>query len=278
MDLYYTNDSAIKGISAKHRKMLAGLSQAFSRPFSVKEATELLGIKRKDMRRLLAYWASRGWLSRVRRGIYITVPFDAKNPSERREDPWVIAASLYSPCYIGGWSACEHWDLTEQIFASIVVFTNKQIRKRTDTIQKTSFIFRYIPTSKMFGLKPAWRQNNKVYVSDIERTLVDILNEPKLGGGIRHISEMVHSYFLLKERNENNLLDYIGKINNKTISKRLGYIIEALGINAPRITEFCLKNISAGYSKLDPSIKSDGPLTRRWNLNINASINSKEVQ
>ena len=38
------------------------------------------------------------------------------NISSSLEDPLVIAEKLFSPCYVGGWSAAEYWGITEQIF------------------------------------------------------------------------------------------------------------------------------------------------------------------
>ena len=63
---------------------------------------------------------------RVCRGLYAPIPLDAISPSEWREDPWVIAVKLFGPdYYIGGWTACEHWSFTEQIFMDTVVVTTR---------------------------------------------------------------------------------------------------------------------------------------------------------
>ena len=40
------------------------------------------------------------------------------------EDPWILVPALFDPAYIGGRTAAEHWDLTEQIFRDIVVYTH----------------------------------------------------------------------------------------------------------------------------------------------------------
>lgn len=54
--------------------------------------------------------------------------------------------------------------------------------------------------------------------------------------------------------------------------KRLGYLIETLSIDASETLTFCLDNVSAGYSKLDPSAAAKGRLLRRWNLEVNIDI------
>ena len=35
------------------------------------------------------------------------------------QDPWILVPALFAPAYIGGRTAAEHWDLTEQIFRDI---------------------------------------------------------------------------------------------------------------------------------------------------------------
>jgi len=71
----------------------------------------------------MARLANKGWLSRVRRGLYVPVPIESATTDPALQDPWLIAQKLYAPCYIGGWSAAEHWQLTEQVFQRIVVMT-----------------------------------------------------------------------------------------------------------------------------------------------------------
>lgn len=260
------------GISEKNRKLLDILNRSISGPFTASEASKIIELSLESTRKLLGYWAKKGWLSRVRRGLYITVPLGTINPQEFREDPWIVALRIYSPCYIGGWSAAEYWDLTDQIFKDIVVFTSYKFRKRYTEIQGTTFILNLIDKKMTFGLKSIWRKTFKVNVSDPSRTIVDILNITSNGGGIRHVSEIVKNYFDSAHRDDDLILDYIEKVGNKTIYKRLGYIIEALKTDAPRLHESCRKNISRGYSILDPDIKFEGKILRKWNLRINVNL------
>ena len=269
----YTKSGQIGGISEAHRRLLARLHWVGSEPFTVLEAAEAMGVDRTRAARLLAHWASRGWLSRVRRGLYITVPLGARDPSSRREDPWIVAMKLFHAAYIGGWSACEHWGLTEQIFADVVVFTTRRIRTRRQKVQDTKFILRTVPEDRLWGTTPVWRRNSKVLISDPSRTLADILNESGIGGGMRHVAEILENYFAGEHRADMLLVDYISRLRNRTVCKRLGFLLEALGIEAQEILEYCRAHISAGYSKLDPGIATRGRLLRRWNLELNININ-----
>ncbi|NQT94499.1 MAG: type IV toxin-antitoxin system AbiEi family antitoxin domain-containing protein, partial [Lentisphaerae bacterium] len=86
----YTRDD-VSGISKDHRELLSRLHRDHPAPFSIDDATTTLGFPRPKVRSLLRYWCARGWLSRIRRGIYITVPLNASSPSEWGEDPWIVA-------------------------------------------------------------------------------------------------------------------------------------------------------------------------------------------
>jgi predicted transcriptional regulator of viral defense system len=211
----------------------------------------------------------------VRRGLYITVPLAAKNPSSQREDPWIVAMSLYAPGYIGGWSACEHWGFTEQIFTDVVMYTTRHVRTRKQQVQDTSFILRVVTKGKMWGTAPVWRSQTKVLVSDPARTLADILDEPRVGGGMRQVAEVVHSYFTSEHRDDRRLLAYVRRLGNRTICKRLGFLVETLGVEAPAIMTYCQSHLSAGYSKLDPTVTARGRLTRRWNLEVNVHLGTR---
>ena len=179
-----TTTVAPKGISERNRRLLTALYRSSTGPFFVREAAAALSFTMPRTHRFLAYLAERGWLLRVCRGLYAPIPLDAIDPSAWREDPWVIASKLFGPhCYVGGWTACEHWDLTEQIFRETVVVTTKRVRGKEADIQGFPFRIRRTTPRKAFGTKAAWQDQTRVYVSDPSRTVIDVLDDPTLGGG-----------------------------------------------------------------------------------------------
>lgn len=254
------------------------LYRSVTGPFSVLEAATALSFTVARTQRFLAYLADRGWLARVQRGLYLPVPLDAIEPGEWREDPWIIASRVFGPsCYIGGWTACEHWDLTEQIFLETVVFTTRRVRNREAQIQGFSFRIKRTAQWKTFGTRPVWRNQNRMDISDPSRTVTDVLDDPSLGGGIRHVSGVVTTYFESEHRNDTLLENYIRQVGNRTGFKRLGYLVETLGIHAPALLQACKRGASSGVSLLDPSLPNEGPVLRRWNLRVNSTIPQESV-
>lgn len=260
------------GISGKNRELLNILYKEAKGPFNSAFVTKVLNVKKLKAKNLLNAWVKRNWLVRIRKGLYSIVPLGGMRPDAGREDTWVVAQAVFSPCYIGGWSACEYWGFTEQIFNNIIVYTTKRIDAAKKTIQGANYLIKFIKKDKYFGLKPVWKDQIKIMVSDPARTVIDLLNDPKSGGGIRNVILMVKEYFSSKERNDNSLVEYLSKFGNRTIYKRLGYIIEISKIDASSVLETCERNISSGFSKLDPSLAKKGRTIKKWNLIINSSL------
>jgi predicted transcriptional regulator of viral defense system len=240
--------------------------------FDVAEASRVLDMEHGETSRLLVYLARRGWLSRVRRGLYVAVPLDARRSGEWVEDPWVVAERIFSPCYIGGWSACAHWDLTEQVFRTLLVVTARRVRHRDIEIQGIPFHLTVRGEDLLFGTVPVWRGQNRVAVSDPSRTIVDVLDDPTLGGGIRTVADVLHEYLRSEHRDDQLLVNYGDRLGNRAVFKRLGYLLESSGIDAPELEQACLEHRSSGLVALDPSVKAPGRIVRRWGLRINVAL------
>lgn len=264
--------SSAGGIGPRYRAHLAALSRAFDGPFTAADAAEVLAVDGAKASRITGYLASRGWLARVRRGLYVPVPLEATTPGEWRADPWLVAARVFEPCYIGGWSACEHWGLTEQLFREVLVVTARPQRRSAVRLQGADFHVVGRQRTALFGTRPVWRGRERVEVSDPSRTVVDVLDDPAIGGGIRHAADVVVEYFTGEHRNDDRLLAYVERLGNRTVFKRLGYLLEAVEIDAAELIKVCFERKSAGISPLDPSIESKGKITRRWNLRVNAKV------
>ncbi len=263
------------GISRENRRVLEALHRRTRGPFGPADAADHLGLELDRASTLLRYLARRGWLSRVRRGLYVPVPLESHRSGEWHEDPWIVANTVFEPCYIGGWSAAEHWSLTDQIFRELIIFSARRVRHRSVEIQGTPMRVKVIAPTKMFGTTPVWRGQLRVAVSDPSRTIVDILDDPKVGGGIRHVAEVLEEYFAGELRADDHLLSYVDRLGNRTVFKRLGYLLETLEIEAPELVRACLERQSSGITALDPAVHASGRVTRRWNLRVNVSLDRK---
>jgi predicted transcriptional regulator of viral defense system len=175
-----------RGINAENLTKLDLLNRKFQSPFSVEEAGEVLEMSPLPVRRLLARFAAQGWLTRLRRDAYRTVPMGATNPAEIREDPWLVADHAFSPCYFGGWTACEHWGLTEQLFRDVIVVTGRRVRYREVMIQDTKYLLHVRQEKAFFGLRLSRLQaHNTCFYRVIKTTRCISKTTPKRQIGVR---------------------------------------------------------------------------------------------
>jgi predicted transcriptional regulator of viral defense system len=207
-----------------------------------------------------------GWLRRVGRGAYVAASMDTLDAERVLDDAWVLVPALFAPAYIGGRTAAEHWDLTEQIFKDVVVMTSQAVRQKRQVRHGVQFVLKHIDQRKLFGTKTVWRRQTRVPVSDVHRTVVDILDDPAVGGGIQHVADCLNTYLRRPDRDDERLLDYATQLNNGAVFKRLGFLAERQP-GTGHLIEACLGHLSGGHAKLDPAL--DCPRTvAKWRLRI----------
>jgi len=204
--------------------------------------------------------------------MYVPVPLEAAESGQWREDSWLIAVKLFPDGYIGGWSACEHWELTDQLFRTVVVYTAKRVNRREIEFAGMDLRVKVIRRERLFGTRTVWRGRVPVQVSDPARTIVDILDDPALGGGIRQVADMVEEFIAGEHRDEELLIEYGDRLGNRTVFKRLGYLLEARDVSAPALVAAARDRISAGITALDPSAPPGGRILTRWNLRLNVAV------
>ncbi len=265
-----------KGVSSEARSGLARLTARGTRFVTADAAAGTLGIDKASATLKLNRWASAGWLRRVRRGLYIPIPVDAEDPARWTEDPLILADEVWRPCYITGWTAANHWALTDQVFRTTVVKTTARIRKRTDRLLEHEYLLAHAREGELaWGLATVWSSDRKLRMADPARTIVDILDDPRLGGGIRHVAEMLSVF--LESHDSMTLIDYGDRTGNRAIFKRLAYLLWSSRANAPDLEAACRNRKSAGMPLLDPSAPVTGPYSRHWGLRLNVTIRPEDV-
>jgi predicted transcriptional regulator of viral defense system len=144
------------------------------------------------------------------------------------------------------------------------VYTGKPVRQTNQTIQDVQFVVRHVDSHLIFGMTPSWHGRTKVQISDVHRTIVDILDEPAAGGGIRHVNDCLLAYFERPDANPEMLVTYAERHGNGAIFKRLGFLTER--VKGPEtLIQACAERLTTGNVRLDPGLESFR-LLRRWRL------------
>lgn len=256
----------LAGIGKTDRERIATILRGTKGTISVDEAGRILDVASMNAAKMLARWTKSGWMARIRRGLYVPIPLESRTTDVVLEDSWLVADRLFAPCYIGGWSAAEYLDLTEQIFNTVIVMTVKKPRDRRPVIKGTSFMVRAVSEKAMFGLKSVWRGPVKISISNPARTILDMLADPFLGGGIRSVKDMFVNYLQSENKNLEQLIEYGKLLGNGAVFKRLGFLLEITVPGEMKIIEQCRNNLTSGNAKLDPKLNNNKLITcwRLW--------------
>jgi predicted transcriptional regulator of viral defense system len=246
------------------RAQLSALVAGSGDVIRIDDAVNILEFSRIEAAKQLSRWMAQGWLRRVGRGAYVPAPIDSLANEQVLSDPWVLVPALFSPAYIGGRTAAEHWDLTEQISNDIVVMTAQPVRSKSQVRHGARFTLKHIQGEKIFGTKTVWRGQTKVAVSDIHRTIIDMLDDPASGGGIQHVSDCLGAYFRRPDRDDSKLIEFAERLKNGAVFKRLGFLAERFPEGQALVTS-CLARLTTGNAKLDPTLNAPR-LISKWRL------------
>lgn len=265
----YTKLSPV-GLGKLERQRLSAILRKTQATISVAEAADILGFSRAKAGKLLAMYANKGWLMRIYSGVYIPVPLESPTTNIVPEDPFIIAEKLFAPCYITGWSAAEHWGMTDQLYQSVIVMTQRQQKNYQPVIKDTEYLLHLAKSSHFFGLRRVWRNNVKVHIADPARMIIDIMNNPALGSGMRTSVDILKNYFNSKEKSVDLLISYLRELKNGAVYKRLGFLIEKYYLEEKLLINECQARLTAGNTKLDSTLDCN-KLVTKWRLWVPAN-------
>ena len=254
-------------LSKTESTLLASLAERGRNILTLKDVTSTLDIQYENAKVIANRLVKKKWLIQIARGTYIIVPLEAGVKSQHTEHGFVIASHLVEPYYIGYWSALNYHGLSEQVPSVIFVVSSK--RRKDRTILDTRFRFITIKKSKIFELIEVTISNSTVKISDVEKTIADCLDHPEYCGGLEEIAKAL--FFDHRELDMEKIIKNAEKMGNKTIIKRLGYLLDLFNYHE---YEHLFKDvtITQGYPKLDPKLLKKGTYNDRWKLQINLDI------
>jgi predicted transcriptional regulator of viral defense system len=264
------------GLSSRERNLLGTLRRDGVTIVDNKTLISRFSLSQPSANQTLLRLEQKGWLHRVQRGVYVIVDISSVSPKNSLEEPMVIAMDLFQPCYLGGWTAAEHWGLTEQIFNTILIYSTSYQRISEKVVGGVKFVVCRIQKKNFFGTEIEWSSNHKLEFSDRHRTILDILNNPENGGGAIHTIEICKSYFTSAKANSEVLISYATRISKGAIFKRLGFLAERLTPKNKKLISFCLQNITKGISRFDPTGPKKGAISTKWNLQLNIPLGDLE--
>lgn len=256
------------GISNREAILLSMLAKEGKSIIGYKDVLNSIDASYVNARKIVERLCRKKWLIPVTRGKYLISPLRAGVESEFTEHEFVIASHLASKkaYYIAYWTALNHYGYTEQTPFTTFIATTSRIPNIN--VHGVDYRFVTINKSKFFGTRNHFINNNKIVISDKEKTLVDALDHPEYCGGISEVAKC-----LWNAKNEisfEKIINYAKKMQNTTIIKRLGYLIDILEIEISALNYHKMQNsIGKGRSWLDPGSSKKRKSHLKWKLFVN---------
>lgn len=215
-----------------------------------------------------------GKLIRIKRSLYCMRPIGVAMKDGFPPYNWFLIAKKILEDklhYFSHYSAMHLHGMTGESIQTIFVSLQNQVH-----LPPTLKIpVRYVIAGKraFWGLEQKWITNEeKINVSDLERTILDALDRLDLSGGIMEAARgiaLVH-----KKINTSRLIEYSRKFHSVAAVKRLGFLMESLSIDSPEAIRALLRITSQypSYALLDPTLDKKGSYLHRWRLIINFDV------
>ena len=129
-------------------------------------------------------------------------------------------------------------------------------------IENLEFQFYKVPFN---GGVVEYNNVSKIRVTDLERTIVDCLDKTLLCGGLE---EVYQALVMIKNADENKLLDYLEKYNKKILYKKAGYLFSLIKPKylTKKFYNTCEKKISSFNDDIRENKKSDFVYDKKWRI------------
>ncbi len=165
-------------------------------------------------------------------------------------------------------------EVGEGDFNAMRIIYNKQLLKLFVATPKRQvvpyemrdkLVFVFVTERLTWGIKDEWMTSNeRVRISDREKTIIDALTHPEYCGGI---TEVAKGIWLMREKIKyKKLQDYIKKHNKNVVAKRLGYILEIFDIKQPELITQLKEYVKERSDKFDPNLSEKRMDKNKWRL------------
>lgn len=117
-----------------------------------------------------------------------------------------------------------------------------------------------------FGVAVGYSLGLPIYVTDVERTLLDGLRMPGKCGGI---AKVFHAWRAADGMDVGRLIEYADRFDLQVLRQRVGYLLEKLDRGDPRLDAWRDRLQRGGSVKLVASGEYSETYSPRWNLSLN---------
>ena len=214
---------------------------------------------RESAHSIIEFYKKKKLIESIRRDLYVAISLETKQPVASR---FVIASSITSDAYVSYHSAFEYHGLANQVYYEVYVSTTNRFRE----FEHDGIIYRYFTSPFEDGVVS---NNDGVRVTDLERTVIDGINDSdKIGG----LEELLRCIEIIPFLDSDKLIIYLQKYDKEILYQKVGYILEHYK-NELKLTDaffkLCEKKVPKTNRFLYANIKNETRiLSKKWSLYV----------
>lgn len=257
-------------LSPRETEVIARLSYEKASLITQQQFDRYFGFPKSVREKVIFRLKKRGVLNAVKKGVYFFSPLES-GPAGRNINEFLVPSVFFPKgnYYIGYSTMYNYYGFTDQMFQTMYVLNTSLQREKS--IGGVQFKMIKVSKSRMYGLEKITIRDTSVYVSDRERTIVDLIYFPGLVGGLVAAFEILKKQAGAKRTDLTKLIKYAARFPNISLRKRIGYILEQAGVKDEYL-EPLLKSVSkTSLVTLYPSKSRAGRINKKWKVIENAS-------
>jgi predicted transcriptional regulator of viral defense system len=264
----YANDNTAKTLGTQSARLIVALYESKREIFDLEDVRRLTGLSHPSARSLVRKLVQRGLATRLKPGLFQLVPLQMGAERQYVGNPYVVARELVhgDKYYISHASAMDiHGMLTQP---QLVVYATTLKRHRPVVVHGCEYRFVNSKEEHFFGLTEHWvDKQERVSVSDLERTIIDGLKQPEYCGGF---TEVAKAFWIRRaDISADRLADYALRLGIGAVAKRLGFLLELFDVQAPAALSRLKEHAVRPYLLLDPIMPNEGKYQSKWKLRLN---------
>ncbi|PIQ90864.1 MAG: hypothetical protein COV71_02280 [Candidatus Omnitrophica bacterium CG11_big_fil_rev_8_21_14_0_20_41_12] len=204
----------------------------------------------------------------IKRGVYAFSPLEA-GPEGSGVDELLIPPLFFPKknYYVGYSTMLNYYGFTEQLFQTVYVLNTSRWMEKI--ICGISYKFVRIPENRLYGSEIIKIKDVDVNISSKERTLIDLLYFNKPVGGIISAVKIFTEVVKNNQCDIKKVIEYAARFSNITTRKRVGLILEGIGV-----PDIILKPLIKSVKKTAVSSLNgtrQGTLNKKWMAIVNDS-------
>jgi predicted transcriptional regulator of viral defense system len=265
-----TKSRPVKTLGPQAAHLVTTLHERSRAVFRIDDVREITGLSEASARSFARKLVDRGVAARLKPGLYALVPYELGRERRYSGNPLVVAREIMhgEDYYLSHATAMEIHGMTTQ--PQLVVIVSTPARRRAVTALGVEFRFVHCQREALFGLTDYWAtKQDKVRVSDLERTVIDGLKQPEYCGGLTEVAKGL--WMRRQHVNAGRLVQYARRLGVGAVVQRLGFLLETYELAPPADLDRLRSRLTATYVRLDPVLPAEGKRLHRWRLQLNVA-------